>query len=120
MSKFIEYCKIAFFNIKSNKIRALLTMLGIIIGISSVVAIVCLGNGFKKTINAELSNLAGNILELYSTSTDFEFYDDDLRAIMEKEHNIVGITPIYSVHGEASYNLHEHSYSCQVFLQFLL
>ena len=103
MSKFIEYCKIAFFNIKSNKIRALLTMLGIIIGISSVVAIVCLGNGFKRTINAELSNLAGNILELYSTSTDFEFYDDDLRAIMEKEHNIVGITPIYSVHGEASY-----------------
>ena len=77
MSKFLEYCKIAFFNIKSNKVRAFLTMLGIIIGISSVVAIVSLGSGFKKAIDKELSNLAGNTLEVYSMG-DTDFDDSDL------------------------------------------
>ncbi|MBQ4276040.1 MAG: ABC transporter permease, partial [Lachnospiraceae bacterium] len=75
MGKFIEYIKIAFFNIKANKIRALLTMLGIIIGISSVVAIVSLGNGFKKTIDDELSTLAGNTLEVYTLSNDLDITD---------------------------------------------
>ena len=102
MSKFLEYCKIAFFNIKANKVRALLTMLGIIIGISSVVAIVSLGNGFKKTINDELASLAGNTLEVYSMG-DFDFSDEDLEALMQKEKHILGITPKITLSGEASY-----------------
>ena len=88
MGKFLEYCKIAFFNIKSNKVRALLTMLGIIIGISSVVAIVSLGNGFKKSINDELASLAGNTIEVYSMQNDLDFYDSDLDALMKKEKHI--------------------------------
>ena len=103
MGKFIEYCKIAFFNIKSNKVRAFLTMLGIIIGISSVVAIVSLGNGFKKTINDELSNLAGNTLEVYTMAEDVEFTDEDIDALMQKENHILGISPSISLNGEASY-----------------
>lgn len=102
MGKFLEYCKIAFFNIKANKVRALLTMLGIIIGISSVVAIVSLGNGFKKTINDELASLAGNTLEIYALG-DFEFNDEDIEALMEKERHIKGITPNMELPGEASY-----------------
>lgn len=102
MGKFIEYIKIAFFNIKANKIRALLTMLGIIIGISSVVAIVSLGNGFKKTIDEELSTLAGNTLEVYSMG-DLDITDDDIEALLEKEKHIVGITPKVTLTGEAAY-----------------
>ena len=112
MSRFLEYCKIAFFNIKSNKIRALLTMLGIIIGISSVVAIVSLGNGFKKSINDELSSLAGNTIEIYSIG-DFDFTDEDLEAIKEKEKHIVGISPSLTLPGEASYK-DLKTYSMQV------
>ena len=104
MGKFIEYIKIAFFNIKANKIRALLTMLGIIIGISSVVAIVSLGNGFKKTIDDELSTLAGNTLEVYTLSNDLDITDEDIEALMEKEEHIVGITPKVTLTGEAAYN----------------
>ena len=102
MGKFIEYCKIAFFNIKSNKVRAFLTMLGIIIGISSVVAIVSLGSGFKKTIDKELSSLAGNTLEVYSIG-EVEFNDEDLEALMAKDKHILGITPVINLPGEASY-----------------
>ncbi len=113
MGKFLEYCKIAFFNIKSNKVRALLTMLGIIIGISSVVAIVSLGNGFKKSINDELASLAGNTIEVYSMQNDLDFYDSDLDALMKKEKHIVGISPSMTLPGEASYK-DLKTYSMQV------
>lgn len=48
MGQFSEYVKMAVDNIMSNKGRSLLTMLGIIIGISSVITVVSVGNGLKK------------------------------------------------------------------------
>lgn len=46
-------------NIRSNKGRSILTMLGIIIGISSVIMIISIGNGVKSGINGELNSMAG-------------------------------------------------------------
>ena len=45
---FVENFKMAISSILSNKMRTFLTMLGIIIGISSVITIVSLGNGGTK------------------------------------------------------------------------
>lgn len=45
MAQLWEYSKIALMNIKSNKGRSILTMLGIIISISSVIMIISIGNG---------------------------------------------------------------------------
>ena len=42
--------KTAFRSILKNKRRSLLTMLGIVIGIASVITIVAIGNGFKEEI----------------------------------------------------------------------
>lgn len=50
MGQFLEYIKMALDNIRSNKGRSFLTMLGIIIGISSVVTIVSIGNGLKDDV----------------------------------------------------------------------
>ena len=50
MGQFLEYVKMALDNIRSNKGRSFLTMLGIIIGITSVVTIVSIGNGLKKDV----------------------------------------------------------------------
>lgn len=50
MEQFIEYIKMALDNIRANKGRSFLTMLGIIIGITSVVTIVSIGNGLKSDI----------------------------------------------------------------------
>ena len=59
MTQVWEYIKIALMNIRSNKGRSILTMLGIIIGISSVIMIISIGNGVKGGINDELNNMAG-------------------------------------------------------------
>lgn len=50
---FLESIKTALNAIWINKMRSLLTMLGIIIGISSVIAVVALGNGSEKAIEKE-------------------------------------------------------------------
>ncbi len=50
MEQFFEYVKMALDNIMANKGRSFLTMLGIIIGITSVVTIVSIGNGLKADV----------------------------------------------------------------------
>jgi len=55
----------------SNKLRSFLTMLGIIIGVSAVVLIVALGNGFQVSMQQTFENLGASALYVYA-STDKE------------------------------------------------
>lgn len=52
-----EYLKSAIASIRNNKGRSLLTMLGIIIGIASVLTVLVIGDGLKATANGELENM---------------------------------------------------------------
>lgn len=93
-----EYIKIALLNIKSNKGRSVLTMLGIIIGISSVIMIISIGNGVKSGINNELNAMAGGQLYIYSYGDGdegiaVEFTEEDIEAIKEKVPHVKAVTP---------------------------
>jgi len=85
----LENIKIAFQSISSNKMRSLLTMLGIIIGISSVIAIVSIGDSMKGAMNDIYKDIGKNRAFLYFyrmddiRSTDF-FYYDDLELLEER------------------------------------
>ena len=68
----------AFFNILSNKVRSLLTMLGIIIGISSVILIMSLGNGAKNMITGQLNNIGGGQVAIMSMDEENLISLDDL------------------------------------------
>ena len=57
MSNLYEYIKMAVHNIMANKGRSFLTMLGIIIGIASVIAIVSIGEGTKNQMNLSLIHI---------------------------------------------------------------
>ncbi|MBF4692666.1 ABC transporter permease [Fusibacter ferrireducens] len=63
----IESFKIAIASIMSNKFRSFLTMLGLIIGISSVVTIVAIGNGSQNSIKSTLDNLGTNVITLQAS-----------------------------------------------------
>lgn len=107
MTQIWEYIKIALMNIRSNKGRSILTMLGIIIGISSVIMIISIGNGVKSGINSELNSIAGGQIYIYSYSGNdagitVEFSDEDLQAILEKVPNVKAVTPNRSFGGTAS------------------
>ncbi len=49
-----------------NKLRTVLTMLGIIIGVAAVIALISIGNGFRQQINEDFASLGINILSIYS------------------------------------------------------
>lgn len=67
MTQLGEYAKMALKNIWANKVRTLLTMLGIIIGISSVILIVSVGGGATEMITGELGSLGKGQIYFYST-----------------------------------------------------
>jgi putative ABC transport system permease protein len=61
-SRFAEGFSTSVVSIKSNKLRAFLTMLGVIIGVFSVVALISLGRGFQNYIKGEFDQLGSNLL----------------------------------------------------------
>ncbi|HJP05025.1 MAG: multidrug ABC transporter substrate-binding protein [Chromatiales bacterium] len=61
---FWEMILVALQSIRSNFFRAILTMLGIIIGVAAVITMVALGSGAQKAINEQLDSLGGNILTI--------------------------------------------------------
>ena len=105
MGQIWEYIKIALMNIKSNKGRSILTMLGIIIGIASVILIISIGNGMRSQINGELDSMAGGQVALYVNDSvegnDVTFTDEDFELIEEKVEHVKGVTPQYQMWANA-------------------
>lgn len=88
VNDFLENLKMAMESIKSNKMRSFLTMLGIIIGISSVITIVSLGQGAKNSINDQIATMgATNVTISVDTSkaAQSQFITlDDIKQIRNK------------------------------------
>ena len=64
--------RLAIKSLLTSKMRALLTMLGIIIGIASVIAITSLGDAMSNTLNETLSNVGGRNIQLYVMPKDVD------------------------------------------------
>lgn len=62
---FLENIKEAITSIFSNKMRSVLTMLGIIIGISAVITITTIGSSIQSTLTSTLNSLGGNTISAY-------------------------------------------------------
>ena len=59
---FIENIRIAMRGLKSNKLRSILTMLGIIIGVGAVIIMVAIGQGAKASVAGQIQGLGSNLL----------------------------------------------------------
>ena len=62
-----EYLSMAFASIKSNKMRSLLTMLGIIIGIAAVIAIETVGNSLSSSVSDSMSGTGASSITVSLT-----------------------------------------------------
>lgn len=103
MNGFYEYVKMAVQNIRANKGRSFLTMLGIIIGIASVIAIVSIGEGTKNQMNSEISDIGGSQIYIYVSNdaiTEQEWITpEDINAVRELE-SVEGVNVAESYDGE--------------------
>jgi len=66
--RFLEAFRMALLAMNAHRMRTFLTMLGIIIGIASVVSVVALGNGSQQQILSNISALGTNTIEVYPGS----------------------------------------------------
>lgn len=108
MKTFIFFFKSALFNFARNKMRTLLTSLGILIGVLSVILLIALGLGFKKYIDQQFESLAPNLLRILPgkilegggfrgspglTTTRFDEEDFiDLKKVQEAEYVVPAFT----------------------------
>ncbi len=62
---FVNLLKIALRALANNKMRALLTMLGIIIGVASVITMLAIGQGSKKSIQEQIAEMGSNMIMIH-------------------------------------------------------
>lgn len=67
---FAEYTKLAFNSLRTNKVRSLLTILGIIIGVASVILLVSIGTGLQNYVTEQFASLGSNTIMVMAGDVD--------------------------------------------------
>ena len=85
-------------NIKSNKMRTFLTTLGIIIGVTAVIALITIVDGVIGSVMGEFSSLGAGTLSVSITGSSLKkgLTESDLDSLKELD-NVAGISPSVSM-----------------------
>lgn len=108
--KFYSILKSALKSIMSNKLRSSLTMLGLIIGIASVIVLVGIGDGASQNVTEQVQSLGTDIITINITSSDSSFEYSELDKFKELD-NIDSIAPYKNLSGTVTINTTEVSSS---------
>jgi len=112
--KLFNLIRIALRALRRNKLRAFLTMLGIIIGVGAVIAMVAIGQGSKKSIQDQLSTMGSNMLTIRPNSNQTagggaridassvqSLTLDDVQAMQTQSQYINAVSPAVQSRGQA-------------------
>jgi len=114
MMRFFEIFRIAFDALLRNKMRSLLTMLGIIIGVGAVIAMVAIGQGAQVQVDAQISSLGTNVLMIFPGTTSrggvmtgagsaTTLTEEDGQAIKEQCPAVAFLSPLIRQGGQVVY-----------------
>jgi putative ABC transport system permease protein len=106
--------KIAIRALVRNKLRAILTMLGIIIGVASVIAMLAIGEGSKKNIQDQMSTMGTNLIMIMpnmqqrggvslGASSSMVLRMSDVEALRNEATSISEVSPQVSASGQVIY-----------------
>ncbi|MBO9631826.1 MAG: ABC transporter permease [Chitinophagaceae bacterium] len=114
--KFVNLFKIAMKALLRNKMRAFLTMLGIIIGVAAVITMVAIGQGSKKSIQDQLSSMGSNMITIRPQSNQTvgggarldassvqSLKLEDVTAIGKQAQHISALSPAVTSRGQVIY-----------------
>lgn len=96
----LQSFRLAMKNLLLSKMRSLLTMLGIIIGVAAVIVIISLGDGVTTYINQQFESMGSNLLMVYITSPSPSrsvSADDMFQLANDNPDEIKAVSPIVSV-----------------------
>jgi putative ABC transport system permease protein len=98
----LEVFRIALAALRANVLRSILTMLGIVIGVASVIAVVALGDGAQQSVRERIARLGTTVLQIdaarivqggIGTNITKKMTMDDVRAIEERSPHILAVQP---------------------------
>lgn len=108
--KFLEALKMAISSIFSHKLRSFLTMLGIIIGIASVICVVALGEGSQEKILSSIRAIGTNTINIYPGKNFGDLRAGKVKSLSVDDSRILGMqnyldysTPNTSTSGAITY-----------------
>jgi ABC-type antimicrobial peptide transport system permease subunit len=121
-----EYRKMAFASIRAAKFRSILTMFGIIIGVSSVVTIVSLGEGVKQQVTTQAGEISDSLIVIrpgkeqdasaFSLDVLRSYVDNNTGSLSEKDwrdtqevENVSSSVPVGIVSGIATFEGTEYN-----------
>ncbi len=120
---FSENFKIAIRALRANKMRSILTMLGIVIGVATVIALISIGKGATASITSSIQSNGSNLLTVSpgrqeeggpgdggSQKTSYLYYEDYQLLQRTLVDNVVAIAPSYqssylAKYGNESFNV---------------
>jgi putative ABC transport system permease protein len=97
-----EIIRVALGALRANKLRSLLTMLGIVIGVAAVIAVVALGTGAQSAVKDRISSLGTTLLTVMpgqqrgmgvSFDQSMKLTMDDANALEERATNLTAVQP---------------------------
>jgi putative ABC transport system permease protein len=103
--KIFESFIIAMRSLAANKLRSALTMLGVIIGVGSVITLMSVGRGAEKSITSTLEGMGTNLVYIMSQtpglkglasmgSSSYSFTMSDCKAIAERVPGVIAVAPV--------------------------
>jgi putative ABC transport system permease protein len=109
----LNLLRIAWRALLRNKLRAFLTMLGIIIGVASVITMIAIGEGSKASIRKQLSGMGSNMINIRPSSNQTvgggarigaaglqTLKVEDVKAIQDQAHYITAVSPAVQANGQ--------------------
>jgi len=111
----LNLIRLALRALQRNKLRAFLTMLGIIIGVAAVIAMVAIGQGSKQSIHEQLSSMGSNMITIQPASNNQGMPGgvrlgasslqtltiQDVTALQRKSQFVSAVSPVSSSNGQA-------------------
>lgn len=110
VNQLVESFKMSLQSIVAHKLRSILTMLGIVIGIASVITVVALGRGSQEKILADIRAMGTNTIEIFPGDGfgDMQAWriksltvDDTI--ILAQQNYVAGVTPNINTQGVTAY-----------------
>jgi len=110
---FTETIRVALAALRANKMRSLLTMLGIVIGVSAVIAVVALGRGAQQAVNDRIASLGTTLLTVspgqartagvFSFDVRSRLLVEDAEALLARGTVLAGVQPEMSSNLQVQY-----------------
>jgi macrolide transport system ATP-binding/permease protein len=91
--RFLDALKMALFALRANRLRSVLTMLGIVIGIASVVSIVALGEGAREAVLKDIRAIGTNTIMVYRGRDWSDDKADSIRTLLPRDLTVLAADP---------------------------